>query len=123
MTTLAERMFAAATRDGIATTAAQMADLELMRRDVVAAVCTGAIVMPPPFAASATPGQHANRRKEVRKARKEVKQVAGFAIGLTLLGWLVSWGAGRLLNWFIEWYMTDVENITPTQWATDYPGA
>lgn len=66
--------------------------------------------------AGETRDQRRSRIAKVRKQRGELRRVASFALGATLLTLLLNWAIGRLINWVLDRALSDVETTPASQW-------
>lgn len=67
---------------------------------------------------------HAGKRRRMQAARKrraELTQVAGFALGATILTLLFNWALGKLLSWIVDRVISDMDNTPVESWQEMFP--
>lgn len=62
-------------------------------------------------------GQRRQRMANARKQRAELRRVASFALGATLLTLLINWALGKLISWVIDRLLYDMETTPAAQWS------
>ena len=61
--------------------------------------------------------QRRQRMSNARKQRAELRRVATFALGATLLTLLINWALGKLISWVIDRLFYDMEKTPAAQWS------